>query len=161
MKSAGFIAVVLIWLLAGCGGRTSSWSPNSARLPITLRVSQGVMDQSRIHYVKPVYPGDPQKQGDVTLLFWVDKSGAAGNVRALDGDPMLARAAVETVKQWKYHPYLLNGEPVDVETTAVVSFGKVMRRTEDCNLAGYIPTEFRPETERFLCVAPAGLALLG
>ena len=51
MKSAGIAAVVLIWLLAGCGGRTTSWSPNSVRLPITLRVSQGVMDQSRIHYV--------------------------------------------------------------------------------------------------------------
>ena len=124
MKSAGVIAVVLLWLLAGCGGRTSSWSPNSVRLPITLRVSQGVMDQSRIQYVKPVYPGDPQKQGDVTLLFWVDKSGAVGNVRAIDGDPMLARAAVEAVKQWRYHSYLLNGEPVDVETTAVVNFGK-------------------------------------
>lgn len=124
MKSAGIGGVVLLGLLAGCGGRTSSWSPNSVRLPITLRVSQGVMDQSRIHYVKPVYPVDPQKQGDVTLLFWVDKSGAVGNVRAIDGDPMLARVAVEAVKQWKYHPYMLNGEPVEVDTVAVVSFGK-------------------------------------
>lgn len=124
MKSVGMAAVALLCLLAGCGGRTSSWSPNSVRLPITLRVSQGVMDQSRIHYVKPVYSEAPQKLGDVTLLFWVDKSGAVGNVRAIDGDPMLARTAVEAVKQWKYHPYLLNGEPVDVETTAVVRFGK-------------------------------------
>jgi protein TonB len=124
MKSAGVIVVALLGLLAACGGRTSSWSPSSVRLPITLRVSQGVMDQSRIHYVKPVYPGDPQKQGDVTLLFWVDKSGAVGNVRAIDGDPLLARASVEAVKQWKYHPYMLNGEPVEVDTTAVVSFGK-------------------------------------
>ncbi len=124
MRRAGIAVVVLIWLLAGCGGRTSSWSPNSVRLPITLRVSQGVMDQSRIHYVKPVSPGDMLKQGDVTVWFWVDKSGAVGNVRAIDGDPILAQAAIEAVKDWKYKPYLLNGEPVDVETTAVVSFGK-------------------------------------
>ena len=122
MKSAGIAALIVV--LAGCGGRTSSWSPNSVRLPITLRVSQGVMDQSRIHYVKPVYPGDMQKQGDVTVWFWVDKNGAVGNVRAIDGDPMLAQAAVEAVKQWIYKPYILNGEPVEVETTAVVSFGK-------------------------------------
>jgi protein TonB len=124
MKSAGIGGVVLLGLLAGCGGRTSSGSPNSVRLPITLRVSQGVMDQSRIHYVKPVYPVDPQKQGDVTLLFWVDKSGVVGNVRAIDGDPMLARVAVEAVKQWKYTPYILNGELVEVETRTVVSLGK-------------------------------------
>lgn len=124
MKSAGSIAVALVCLLAGCGGRTSSWSPNSVRLPITLRASQGVMEGLRTHYVKPVYPGDPQKQGDVTVWFWVDKSGAVGNVRAIDGDALLARAAVEAAKQWKYKPYLLNGEPVDVETTAIVSFGK-------------------------------------
>jgi len=64
------------------------------------------MEQSLIHYVKPVYPGDPQKQGDVTLLFWVDKSGAVGNVRAIDGDPILAEAAAEAVKRWKYTPFI-------------------------------------------------------
>lgn len=82
------------------------------------------MDESRIHYVKPVYPGDPQKQGDVTLSFWVGTDGAVEKVTALDGDPMLAQAAVEAVKQWKYKPYLLDGEPIEVETRAVVSFGK-------------------------------------
>jgi periplasmic protein TonB len=127
MRNAG-IAVVVSCLLAGCVGRTFDVPVASAGTqhsrPARLRVSQGVMEQSLIHYVKPVYSGDPQKQGDVTVLFWVDKSGAVGNVRAIDGDPMLARAAVEAVKQWKYHPYLLNGEPVDVETVAVVSVGK-------------------------------------
>jgi TonB family protein len=124
MKSAGIVAVILAFLLAGCGGRTSSWSPNSIRLPITLRVSQGVMEGLRIRYLKPVYPGDPQKQGDVTLLFWVDKSGAVGNVRAINGDPILAEAAADAVKRWKYTPYILNGEPVEVETRTLVSFGK-------------------------------------
>ncbi|HEY1937575.1 MAG TPA: TonB family protein [Candidatus Angelobacter sp.] len=106
IKSASIIAVVVSCLLAGCGGRTSSWSPNSVRLPITLRVSQGVMEGLRIHYVKPVYAGNVEP-GDIRVLFWVDSSGAVGNVRAIDGDPMLARAAVEAVKQWKYKPYIL------------------------------------------------------
>ena len=97
---------------------------NKSPRPARLRVSQGVMDQSRIYYVKPVYSGDPQKQGDVTLSYWVDKSGAVGSVSAIDGDPMLAQAAIEAVKQWKYKPYLLDGEPIEVETRTVVSFGK-------------------------------------
>jgi protein TonB len=123
MKSAGIGGVVLLGLLAGCGGRTSSWSPNSARLPITLRVSQGVMDQSRIHYVKLVYPVDPQKQGDVTVWFLIDSQGAVRKVTATDGDPILA-AAADAVKRWKYTPYILNGELVEVETRTVVSLGK-------------------------------------
>jgi protein TonB len=82
------------------------------------------MDQSRIHYVKPVYPEDTQRQGDVTVVFWIDSTGSVVKVRVIDGDPMLAQAAVEAVKQWKYDPYLLNGEPVDVETQAVISFGR-------------------------------------
>jgi len=43
---------------------------------------------------------------------------------AIEGDPMLAQAAVEAVKQWIYKPYILNGEPIEVETRTVVSFGK-------------------------------------
>jgi periplasmic protein TonB len=87
-----------------------------------LRVSQGVMEGLRIHYVKPVYPGDMQGQGDVTLLFWIDTDGTVEKVIALNGHPMLVPAAIEAVKQWKYKPYLLNGEPIEVETRAVVSF---------------------------------------
>ena len=92
--------------------------------PARLRVSQGVMNESRIHYVKPVYPEDPQKEGNVTVSFWVDTEGSVEKVTAVDGDPMLTQAAIEAVKQWKYKPYLLNGEPIRVETKAVVSFGK-------------------------------------
>ncbi len=82
------------------------------------------MEQSRIHYVKPVYPGDPQKQGDVTVEFVVDTDGRVRKASAIEGDPMLAEAAIEAVKRWVYTPYILNGEPVEVQTRTVVSFGK-------------------------------------
>src|SRR5215831_10284229 len=128
MKSAGMVALVLFGLLAGCGGRTSLWWPTSIDAqnsrPAQLRVSQGVMKGLLIRYVNPVTPGDVQVRGDVTVWFWVDKNGAVESVRALDGHPMLIPAAIEAVKQWRYMPYLLNGEPVAVETTAVVHFGK-------------------------------------
>ena len=128
MKSAGIVAVVLLWLLVGCGGRTFDVSPASASAhgsrPTRLRVSQGVMEQSLIHYVKPVYSRYTQKEGDVTVWFWIGTDGTVEKVTAVDGDPMLAQAAVEAVKQWKYTPYLLNGEPIEVETRAIISFGK-------------------------------------
>jgi protein TonB len=82
------------------------------------------MEQSQVRYVKPVTPGDVQAQGDVTVLFWIDTKGTVENVTVLDGHPMLAQAAIEAVKQWRYTPYFLNGEPIEVETRAVVSFGK-------------------------------------
>lgn len=126
MKSAGVLVLLLV--LTGCGGRTSSWSPSAVHatnsLPMTLRVSQGVMEGLRIHYVKPVYLEYTQKQGDVVVWFWMDKRGAVEDVRAIQGDPMLLQPAMDAVREWRYRPYLLNGDPVEVETSAVVSFGK-------------------------------------
>jgi periplasmic protein TonB len=124
MKSAGIAALIVV--LAGCGGRTSSWSPSAVRttksFPMTLRVSQGVMEQLRIHYVKPVSP--EMQQGDVTVEFVVDTDGRVRKASAIEGDPMLAEAAIEAVKRWIYTPYILNGEPVEVQSRTVVSFGK-------------------------------------
>lgn len=128
MKSAGMAALVLLCLLAGCGGRTSpassTFAVTQSSRPTRLRVSQGVMEGLRIRYVKPVYPGDAQVQGDVTLWILIDARGMVTKITAIDGHPMLIQAAIEAVKQWKYTPYFLNGEPIEVETRAVVSFGK-------------------------------------
>jgi protein TonB len=81
------------------------------------------MDELRIHYVRPVNP-DMEREGNVTVWFLIDSQGAVRKVTATDGDAILAAAAAEAVKRWKYTPYILNGEPVEVETRTVVSFGK-------------------------------------
>jgi TonB family protein len=65
-----------------------------------------------------------QAQGDVTVLFWIDTEGTVEKATVVDGHPPLAQAAIEAVKQWRYTPYLLNGEPIEVEIRTVVSFGK-------------------------------------
>ena len=52
----------------------------------------------------------------------IGKDGAIQNLHLVSGHPMLAPAAIEAVKQWKYKPYLLNGEPVEVETQVQVNF---------------------------------------
>ena len=52
----------------------------------------------------------------------ISKDGTIQNLQLISGHPMLAPAAIEAVKQWKYKPYLLNGEPVEVDTQVQVNF---------------------------------------
>jgi protein TonB len=61
-------------------------------------------------------------EGAVELLATVSKNGDVSVVKTLSGDPQLARAAAEAVKKWKYKPYLLNGEPVEIQTQVTVRF---------------------------------------
>ena len=61
-------------------------------------------------------------QGAVLLQAEISKSGDIQNLRVISGHPMLIQSALEAVKQWKYKPYYLNGEPVEVETQIQVNF---------------------------------------
>ncbi len=61
-------------------------------------------------------------QGVVVLQAQISKEGNIENLQLISGHPMLAPAAIEAVKQWKYRPYLLNGEPVEVDTQVQVNF---------------------------------------
>ena len=78
-----------------------------------------------IHKVQPAYPGlarSARIQGAVLLQAIISKDGSIENLRLLSGHPMLAPAAIEAVKQWRYWPYILNNEPVEVETQITVNF---------------------------------------
>jgi protein TonB len=61
-------------------------------------------------------------EGTVELTTTISKSGDITHVKIVSGDPQLAKAAADAVKQWKYKPYLLNGEPVDIQTVVTVNF---------------------------------------
>ena len=61
-------------------------------------------------------------EGAVELVATISKSGDISAVKVASGNPQLARAAVDAVKQWKYKPYLLNGEPVEIHTQITVNF---------------------------------------
>jgi periplasmic protein TonB len=90
-----------------------------------LRVSQGVSQGLLIKKVAPMYPQaalQTHKQGSVELIATVAKDGGISGIRVLSGDAVLAKAATDAVRQWKYRPYLLNGEPVQIETQITVSF---------------------------------------
>ena len=58
----------------------------------------------------------------VVLTAIIDKDGNVQNLQLVSGHPMLAPAAIEAVKQWRYKPFLLNGQPLEVETTVTVTF---------------------------------------
>src|SRR6202789_3299525 len=93
--------------------------------PQRVRVSQGVTQGLLIRKVQPNYPPLARQariQGSVLLQAEISKDGSIENLHLLSGHPMLAPAAIEAVKQWKYKPYILNGEPVEVETQITVNF---------------------------------------
>ena len=92
-------------------------------VPQRVRVSSGVMQSLLEKKVQPEYPSDAKHiQGTVVLKAIIDTEGNISNLQLISGHPMLAPAAIEAVKQWKYKPYLLNSEPVEVETNVTVNF---------------------------------------
>jgi protein TonB len=93
--------------------------------PTRVRVSQGVSQGLLIKRVTPNYPSLAKQariQGQVVLQAEISKEGTIQNLQLISGHAMLAPAAIEAVKQWRYKPYLLNGEPVAVETQVIVNF---------------------------------------
>jgi protein TonB len=93
--------------------------------PQRVRVSSGVSTGMLVRRVQPNYPPLARQariQGVVVLQAQISKDGNIENLQLISGHPMLAPAAIEAVKQWKYKPYLLNGEPVEVETQVQVNF---------------------------------------
>jgi TonB family protein len=98
---------------------------NRDAVPQRVRISSGVAQGLLEHKVKPVYPPDARDQriqGVVTLQAIIDKEGNVANLQLISGHPLLAPSAIEAVKQWKYRPYLLNGNPLEVDTQIQVNF---------------------------------------
>ena len=99
---------------------------NARRAPQeTLRISQGVSQGLIVKRVQPVYPEQARQmrvEGKVELQANISKSGSITGVKQLSGDPLLGRAATDAVRQWKYKPYFLNGEPIEIQTQITVIF---------------------------------------
>ncbi|MGC1453058.1 MAG: TonB family protein [Candidatus Sulfotelmatobacter sp.] len=99
----------------------------SAPRPVlqSLNISQGVSQGLLLKKVQPVYPRSALNlkiEGTVELMATIAKTGGISQVKTLSGDSQLARAASDAVKQWKYRPYLLNGEPVEIQTQVTINF---------------------------------------
>jgi protein TonB len=93
--------------------------------PATARVSSGVMAGMLIRKVLPAYPAIARAMrmgGHVELQATISRGGTIENLRIMSGPAVFQQAALDAVKQWRYQPYLLNGQPVEVETTINVDF---------------------------------------
>jgi periplasmic protein TonB len=111
-------------VIGGIIGSTPVAVPKVAT-PTRVRVSAGVQQGNLISQVKPTYPAIAKSariQGAVVLQAEISKNGTIENLRVMSGHPMLVQSALDAVKQWRYKPYLLNGDPVPVETTITVNF---------------------------------------
>jgi len=88
------------------------------------RISRA-MEAYLVHRVQPDYPALAKAariQGQVLLRAVIARDGSIENLRVISGHPMLVSAAVNAVRQWRYRPYFLNGEPVEVDTQITVNF---------------------------------------
>ena len=90
-------------------------------VPVDASELQKHLEQS----VAPVYPEVARKagiEGDIILRAYVSGEGRVTGLKVLEGPPILARAAIDAVQQWRYQPMTLNGRPTNVVTTFVVAF---------------------------------------
>jgi protein TonB len=93
--------------------------------PKTVTISSGVMAGNLVEKTIPQYPAIAKAarvQGVVVVQAKISSAGLIENIRVVSGPPMLQQAAVDAVRSWRYNPYLLNGEPVEVETTINIVF---------------------------------------
>ena len=107
-------------------GLISSASSNLPKPSLaTIRISQGVSQGLLIKRVQPIYPPAALKvhaEGAVQIEATINKEGTVINPKVLRGDAVLARAALDAVRQWRYKPYYLDGEPVEIQTQITVNF---------------------------------------
>ena len=92
-----------------------------AKPPIVSHMMEGNL----IYRVQPTYPPlarSARIQGSVVLRAVISRAGTIENLQVLNGPPLLVRAAMDAVQQWRYRPYVLNGEAVEVETQVTVNF---------------------------------------
>lgn len=90
-----------------------------------MRISAGVATQMVVYQKPPVYPEIARValvEGAVVLHVLIGEDGAPMQIAAVSGPEMLKGAALEAVKEWRWRPYLLNGQPTAVDTTVTVTF---------------------------------------
>jgi protein TonB len=124
-------------MVGGASGEVLTEMPTSApsvpilaksREPMPIkkvRIASRVAEANLIHDVAPQYPpeaGRARVEGTVVLMAVIATDGTVKDVRVESGLPILAQAAVDAVKQWRYKPYLIDGEPVEVDSRITINF---------------------------------------
>jgi protein TonB len=109
-------------IMAGDG---AALPPPKAAPPARIKQGGEVTAASIISQTRPAYPALARQariQGTVVLHAIIDKDGKVAQMEIISGHPLLVQSALEAVKQWRYKPTQLNGDPVEVDTTIQVTF---------------------------------------
>jgi protein TonB len=130
-RRLAFIAPFLIVVLGGSwvvGQEHPDPQPRESRAPVTATIwlpGKVAAKTLLLKTARPAYPKDARKkhiQGMVTVNARIGKDGDVTYAKAMSGDPALRQAAVDAVQQFKYKPYLVNGEAVEAETQVLINF---------------------------------------
>jgi len=119
--AGGSMSGVLGGVIGGAGSGPAPPKPTQTR----IRQGGAVTAASLINKVNPVYPPlarQTRVSGTVRLHAIISKDGSVQQLEVLSGHPLLVQSALDAVRQWRYRPTLLNGEPVEVDTTIDVIF---------------------------------------
>ena len=106
-------------------GESPVMPPPKAAAPARIKQGGEVTAASIITQTRPAYPALARQariQGTVVLHAIIDKEGKVAQLEIVSGHPLLVQSALDAVKQWRYKPTQLNGEPVEVDTTIQVTF---------------------------------------
>jgi TonB family protein len=133
-----WLILILFWTAVAAGILWWRWNrewaalesglngdPTTAAEKAQAQVSAEVMEKLVVHRVEPVYPAEARQQnlqGIIALDIVVGRDGSVVSMHALNGPDVLARAAMDALRWWKFEPYRVNGEPAVVETTVAVEF---------------------------------------
>src|SRR5712692_1349918 len=120
--AGGSMGGVIGGVIGGMGGAPP---PPKPKLSGPLKVGGNVQAARIINKIQPLYPPLARQtriSGTVRLHAIIGKDGTIQSLEVLNGHPLLQQAALDAVRQWRYQPTLLNGEPVDVDTTIDVIF---------------------------------------
>ena len=134
--TGGVVGGVPGGVVGGLGGTFSAMLNNAPSVPVLakspeptpvkrIRVASRVVEANLIHDVPPQYPpeaGRARLEGPVVLMAVIGQDGSVKDVRVESGLPILAQAAIDAVKQWRYKPYLIDGEPVEVASRITINF---------------------------------------
>ncbi len=110
--------------IPGMGNGPSIVIPSKPPVPKLIKLSH-MSEGSLVYRVEPPYPVIAKTagiQGPVELAAIIGRDGRIENLQVLSGHPLLVRAALDAVSKWRYRPYLLNDQPVEVETRITVNF---------------------------------------
>lgn len=128
MQMVSRAVIVLCLLLGGlANGNLNARQTESPQEKKITRVRQGGNITAKMlkYKVQPVYPQEAKDKriaGTVRLHVIIREDGSVGQIELISGHPLLAKSAIEAVRQWKYRQTLFNGDPVEVDTTIDVLF---------------------------------------